>query len=241
VPILSSFLIVAGIISIKNILKLKQTNHKIVYFVFIIIFLIISSSISLNSTYNNKWEQLGFSEKSYLQEVQREFYDKIDRNTPRNAVFLSHPEPSLGFHALTGKKIFVSRGTHTSIYVDLFKKYAEAAVILYGNNSDIVKELLRKNNISYVLYDISWKKFTESEPLLVPLKYESLLNDNGISYEKVRSRLDPAKIDVPLYDMLMVKSPKNLFFNSTLMNYLEKIDEIKIQDELVYAYYKVVI
>ena len=121
-----------------------------------------------------------------------EIQNWVEENTDKNAVFLSHDELSFALNGLTGRKVVIERRTHFNPYVDFDQRNADAAVMLYGNDSGKTLELLKKYNVSYVYWDVSYIQFSQREPMLVRPSYEEYLGRYGVSYQPVEWYLDPA-------------------------------------------------
>ena len=78
----------------------------------------------------------------------------IMANTPKDAVFLTaHEETGFALNAMTGRKVLIARRTHASPFVDVNQRAADAGIILYGNNSTQILDLIEKYNIKYIYED----------------------------------------------------------------------------------------
>ena len=183
------------------------------------IFIIILSVSSIYHCYYNQWTKVGRSQPN---PVYDEIADWVVKNTDRNSVFLSTEELSFALNSLTARKIVISRRTHFSPYLDIDKRIAEAYIILYGNNTQKVEELLKKYNISYLYWDANWLYFAKYEPPLTNPKYTDYLSEYGVKFKKVYTYLDPAWEPMyPKYDLLAV-IPINWSVEQPWSNILQK-------------------
>ncbi len=192
-------LILIGIAKIFDLIK--PTRYKTT---FIAIIIVIFSSVTAQSemeVYNGRWTKVGRTENPVMYSMA----DWVRGNTDKNAVFLSTNELSGAIHYLTGRKVVVNRGTHTSQFVDMDQRKVDVAIMLYGNDINETKRLLKQYNVSYVYYDYSWMRTLTWDPFLVFPKNSAILHKYNIPFDWVNKRLDPAKTDVPKYDLLQVK------------------------------------
>lgn len=195
-------LLTLGLVLITGIIKNDEWKKYAVICIFII--LIIGAGITATNKYNNQWVAQG-------RVAYNTYFDMakwVDINIGKNDVFLSSKETSFAFNALTGRKLVVNRITHASQFVDFDKREVGASIILYGNNTNEIKSLLKKYNISYVYYDSQWMEFIQWDPFMVNPKNSAILDKFGVQYNRVKTRLDPGKTDVPVYDLLFIKYDK---------------------------------
>ncbi|MFH8093093.1 MAG: hypothetical protein QXM38_04075 [Candidatus Aenigmatarchaeota archaeon] len=169
--------------------KIKNMKAKKLFFYIVFLFLIANMISIANSVYNDKWVSLGRMEPN---PVLNEIVKWINENTNKDDVFLSNEELSFAINGLTGRKVVISRRTHFSPYIDINKRVADAAIILYGNNPNKSVELLKKYNISYLYWDVNWIYFAQNEPSLTSLEHENYLYENGVKFQKIETYLDPA-------------------------------------------------
>jgi hypothetical protein len=139
------------------------------------------------------------------------------KNIGSRDVTISTNEISFMFNALTGKKVLNSRRAHSGMWVDVDKRWADSAVILYGNNTQTRDELIKKYNIKYLYWQYDWidMDFRNDngniqlfDPLLIRdiNGYDKYLSDNGVNYTRIKTWLDPANKQpgVKQYDALLV-------------------------------------
>ncbi|MGF3555148.1 MAG: hypothetical protein ACQXXF_07800, partial [Thermoplasmatota archaeon] len=181
-----------------------------------------------------------------------EFANLVIQNTGKEEVTISpHGETAFALNALTGRKVLFLRRTHASPFVDANKREADAAIILYGNNETLRKELLEKYNIKYFYYDFYalqqiyeciqyWENLSNDAYaelsyacLRTSLDYKNYLEQNGIETKEVYARLDVASENAPKFRMLAIK-PKEIRLN------LSEIRVISYQNTTYFGFYKII-
>ncbi|MBI4448845.1 hypothetical protein HY641_02350 [Candidatus Woesearchaeota archaeon] len=147
---------------------------------------------------------------------------EIIDQAPEDAVFLvTHEETGFALNAMTGKKVVLARRTHTSPFVDVNKRIADAAVMLYGNDSSTVRRLLSNYGVIYLYEDFySYQQQTQCDQYFDQLattpdasfaclrttpQYSDYLMKNGVAFTRVKARLDPASPVAPTFDMLAIR------------------------------------
>ncbi len=153
-----------------------------------------------------------------LSVLHKDIQSWVDANTSINDVFLTNNEDGFMLNALTGRKLVTLRRTHAPVYTDMDKRMLDTAVMLYGNNDALRKELLKKYNVKYLFWSVRWfqNEFQIDEsghltgvfdPLMVKDKpeYRKYLEQNGIQYTTRHGSLDPFTLpEYPTYDLLVV-------------------------------------
>ena len=183
----SSIIFTYGIFSIYKMINGESLKKTLVFAA--VLFLALNAFYSISAAYNDTWAEHGRSEQPG---VYNEITDWIAENTNRSDVFISHEELAFSVNSMTTRKIMTSRRTHFSPYIDVDARIADAAVILYGNNSAKSSELLKKYNVSYLFWDANWLYFAQNEPSMADKKYESYFIENGVTYQRAQTYLDPA-------------------------------------------------
>lgn len=169
--------------------SMQTTEFKKLILMATFLFMIANIISVALAAYDDTWADRGRQDPpSFYSEI----IGWVDENTESSDIFLSHEELSFAISSMTTRKLMVSRRTHFSPYIDINQRIADAAVILYGNNSQKSGELLRKYNISYVYWDANWLYFFQNEPSLTDVKYENYLKENGVQFQKIETYLDPA-------------------------------------------------
>lgn len=159
-------------------------------------FILINVGITINTTYQDTW--IKDVAKSPQNPALIDMVNWVRENTDKNSVFLSDGELSFALNGLTGRKVMIFRRTHFSPYLDINKRIADAAVILYGNDSKKSLELLRKYNVSYIYWDANWMYFAYfdntriHEPLMTSLNYADYLSQYDVKFMRINWYLDPA-------------------------------------------------
>jgi hypothetical protein len=204
-------LVVYGLKSIELILKsFKVPSNASVGIASLFLGLLMISTITAINA--DKWINYG-RELTPDMQVMFDTEAWMLANTNNNDVFLGNDESSFALNAMTGRKLVIARRTHASYYVDVEDRYADAVVMLYGNDLDTVKQLVRKYGVTYFYLD----SFLMNYPLIVNLKYQHYLDQNGINYTIQDVRLDPASADSKLFRSLVVlpEQPRLLDWNIT--------------------------
>ncbi|MBS1266148.1 MAG: hypothetical protein MAG795_00113 [Candidatus Woesearchaeota archaeon] len=170
------------------------------------IFLIITGILLIGlifQSYTNfnkdRWVNYGRQADPQMQ-VMFQVEDWILTNTEKDSVFLGNDESSFALNALTGRSLVIARRTHANYYVDVDKRYADAMVMLYGNNKTRTIELLRKYDVDYLYVDSNLIE----RPMLTRKKFENYLLKNGVNISIQNVRFDPAVADAPVYEAIVI-------------------------------------
>ncbi len=218
-PLTKSLFFVIGIFNTYN--WIKEKNTRAVLLCAVCLFLILSLWYSVDSYTNDRWvKEVGMKEQSPSVKNMSEW---VNKNTGINDVFLTlHDETAFALNALTGRKAVMYRRTHASNFVDVNARIADASIIMYGNDTNKMTELLRKYKVSYVYiegystYSMDtcmryWQKMSElkqGDPtigcLLTSPENRDYLYQYGVEFIEVKSRLDPANANAPKFDMLAI-------------------------------------
>ena len=162
-------------------------------FAFIFIFCIIVLSIGygifkINNFNDSKWVKYG---KQMDQSTQM-IYDAgeyLKTHMSNDETVLANDETSFALMALSGKKVVVSRRTHASYYVDIDKRIADIAIILYSNNNALRNSLLNKYKVKYFFED----SFIYNNPMNTRIEFVDYLKENNINFQIADITLDPAQ------------------------------------------------
>jgi hypothetical protein len=199
---------------------------------------------------DSQWTKLGYSEDNGIK-LQYLVGNEIKSITNVNDVILtSHEEVGYAINALTGRKVMILRRTHANPFVDINRRVADAAVIMYGNNTELRSKLLNEYNIKFFYSDpYALQNYRECMQLWDNLenfqyadqsyacmrtdpKYETYLKENGIDTKKVFVRLDIASNTAPRYNMLAIKP-------SAIKISLTAIKELREQNITYFGFYAV--
>jgi hypothetical protein len=218
--------------------------------------LLIISIFQFNAyTKTDRWIAAGRSElPANLAEMQK----WVLANTKVNDVFISTNELSFALNALTGRKEVSGRRAHNSMFLDSDKRYAAAAVMLYGNDTVKREELLKEYSVKYLYWDYYWmqsdfvfdkdgKLTSWFDPFMVveTPEYDAMVVQYNISVIRQHTPLDPTAKEETMrkYDALIILP--NQFnmahpWHSDLDNYLQEIWNYS-QNGMVYSrIYKIV-
>jgi hypothetical protein len=138
-------------------------------------------------------------------------------NTSLSDVFLTTNEDGYALNALSGRKLVTYRRTHSPTYADMDRRMMDAAIMLYGNDSAMRGELLRKYGVKYLYWSARWVfnefNFNDKgqvtdflDPLMAKWtpERESELKAAGVPYQISEYYLDPAWLpSYPKYKVIV--------------------------------------
>ena len=199
------FIMTGLVLIVKYLNKKKKLFGNLVLVLFIILLLIYVPS-KVNQYNNDQWIQYG----KIMDPGTQMIYDVGDhlKNIMSNEeTILANDESSFALMALSGKKVVSSRRTHASYYVDIDKRIADTAIILYGNNNNLRKELISFYKISYFYED----RFIYTNPMTSRLDFQDYLLDNGVQFVINDITLDPARtLETGTIETRVVIPPQNM-------------------------------
>ena len=187
-----------------------------------------------------------------------EMAEWIMENTDVHDTILSTNEIGFLINALTGRELVVSRRAQNDAYMNDFDdRQMAAAVILYGNDIEERKRLLKEYGVDYIYVDYYWEDSEYAhegggtqpfDPLLAvdSPEYREMLDENGVIYFTQRGWLDPSVkgTSVRTYDLIYI-SWENYDFNGygawnyELDQYLEPVWVFTEQGYTLAVLYKV--
>jgi hypothetical protein len=161
-------------------------------------------------------------------------------------------------NGLTGRKLVCSRRAQNDAFENMDIREMDQAIILYGNDTAVKKELLMKYDVKYLYWDEFWIQseyyFDSSGKVvgtfdpLISFKNESIeanLKVNNVSYFIKKDFVDPSLKDDrwPQYDLIFI-SPENYRtfeepWNENLNDHLTSVWEYKSGNRTVARLYKV--
>ena len=202
----------------------------------VLIGLVVVNFYSVYAKYDNdQWTKVG---RSITPDTGLMFAasDFFIQNTGVNDVILaSNGESEFAINALTGRKVVYMRSTHASPYADVNKRVADSAIILYGDNETLRKQLLEEYHATYFFFEPfsaqaagtcvqAWDSFENPQAegytyycMKTSPEYKSYLEANGVETKIVNARLDPANANAPKLDLLLIK-PKQFAMNFTIID-----------------------
>ncbi len=228
-----------------------------IYVLMTLMILLLAFNIQAFISYSNtdKWVSAG---RTPLSLNLAEMRDWVLKNTAVNDVFLSTNELSFALNSLTGRKEVIGRRAHNSMFLDTNKKQVDAAIMLYSNDTEERKRLLKEYSVDYLYWDYYWIQsdyyFDDSgklsswfDPIILldTPEYEALMTKHNISFFKQHTWVDPAVKgpDMAQFDLLFILPYQ---FNLThpwhpdLDNYLEEVWTYAQGGVLVSRIYKIV-
>ncbi|MBW3017371.1 hypothetical protein KY316_03275, partial [Candidatus Woesearchaeota archaeon] len=191
-------------INFASYLLQKIKIRKEWFFAFIILLLVITQVTGYMQKIDSKWYKHGVEQEVY--EHYTELEEFIVENTDVNDVILTTKETGFAINALTGRKLLTSRRAHNDPFIDMDPREMAQALILYGNNDTLRRELLNEYEVDYLYWDAFWpeseyvsdpntKKITSPfDPLIIfySEENEEILKQNGVKYSVQTTWVDPA-------------------------------------------------
>lgn len=225
------------------------------YFSIIAILLIIGHFALYQNAVNNRWYTAGTNP---LPDPQIQLKEYLVKNTDVTDTILTTKEVGFGLNALSGRKLVIVRRAQNDPFLDMDPRELDAAIILYGNNIETKKELIKKYGIKYVYWDYYWIQseynFDEQgrvtgwfDPLMMfhSAEKERILKNNNVSYFIENTWVDPAlKGDkYKKFDLIFI-SPQNYRsqdkpWNSNLDQYLTEVWAYDYQGSKIAVLYRI--
>ncbi|MFH0869970.1 MAG: hypothetical protein V1866_02850 [archaeon] len=224
----------------------------------VILLLVVAANISQFKAYekSDQWLKVGRTE---LAPNMKAMQDWVLSNTDVNDVFLSNNELSFALNALTGRKLVTIKRGHTEMFSDADKNMRQATLMLFSNNTDVKRQLLKERKVKYLYWDINWvnleyqfdgngKMTGMFDPFLLLDKPETraLLESNNISYAFQHTWIDPAikNDNIKQFDALFI-IPQNYRdfsrpWNQNLDSYLQEVWNYSQGDTVVSRIFKIV-
>ncbi|MBI4140694.1 hypothetical protein HY485_02540 [Candidatus Woesearchaeota archaeon] len=185
---------------VSAILQKKTSHAEHITTAIIALFIILPLINSQINNYNNdRWTQYGRQMDASTGALYS-MAEWILKNTNNEDIFLANDESAFAINALTGRQVVAVRRTHASPYADVDKRYADAIVMLYGNNPAVIQQLLKQYSVSYVMFD----QFLITSQMITSKEHKEYLEKNGVKFSIQNVRLDPAGTDTPIYESIVV-------------------------------------
>ncbi|MCD6590064.1 hypothetical protein J7K74_02670 [Candidatus Woesearchaeota archaeon] len=247
------FLFYFFLLAIERLFKSKYIRTSLCVIVLALMF--IGSITHFHEYLNNRFVKSAYNDISPYFKQLRDF---INKNIDLNDVILTTKETCFAINGLTGRKCMVYRTTHTDPFSDPWKPQIDAAVILYGNNTNLKLELLKEYNVSYLYWDYYWmnsewvldangKIINYFDPLMVPYKeeYVNKLRENNVEFQIGWYYFDPAVrgIDIPKIKGIIIL-PSNYYnfshpWHPDLDPYLEEVWSYEYNDMKIARLFKI--
>ena len=175
-----------------------------------------------------------------------------------NDVILTTKELGFSINALSGRKLVSVRRAQNDPFVDMDPRELDHAIILYGNDDVVRRNLLEKYSVDYLYWDQYWlqseygfdnsgKVISSFDPLIVFDSEENrrVLNKYSVQYIPQYAWVDPALRgdEYKKFDLLLI-SPQNYRSFGTpwvagLDNYLTEVWRYDGEGEVLGKVYKV--
>lgn len=184
-------LIVAGAYFLWHLLKGKERTIIIARYSIVVLvaaLLLLSFSIDFNNFKEEVFEKHGRSDPSYVH-AHYALGSWMDENLKPGDVILSNDETGFMLATVSTHKVMLTRRTHASYFVDIDERIADAAVIMYGQNTTLTNELLGKYGVTYLYVDRNFYSAT----MRVRPEFETYLARHNISYTRQVSSYDIAQ------------------------------------------------
>lgn len=212
------------------------SKSKVFVYAFVLLLLIIILPVGVtkyNSFMDNRWNQYGMEPDPNLDSLYS-LAEWMKQNVGNDQVTLSNDESGFMLSVLSGKKVMISRRTHASYFVDVDKRIAESAVILFGNNNQERMRLLDEYNIDYFYID----QFLFQYPLKSRPEFAEYLTQYGVEFTITKERLDPAQTyeRATLVDLIVIP-PQNISDEFTAM--LEPMTATQISGQTTSILYRI--
>ena len=235
--------------------QIKNKKYVDLLLTLIIVILVV---MSIPSTVKHNTDQWGEAAKKGLPEYMSNLQDFLVKNTDVYDTILSTNEISFAVNSISGRKVMVSRRAHNDPFMDIDRRQIDAAIMLYGNDTEKKLELIKKYNVKYVYWDYYWinSEFQMDntgkitgwfDPLLVTKDYSSYveLERYDVKYFQENTWVDPTMrhSNIKKFDVIIV-SPQNYdnFTNpwrNDLDPYLEEVWSYEQSGQKIAILYKV--
>jgi len=178
---------------------IKKVKEKYYLIAVAILLVLPGFVIGMNNHLDKRWVEYGQSYDASLKAMDG-LADWIDQNTDNDAVFLGNDESMFAINALSGRKVVLVRRTHASPYVDVDKRYADAMVMMYGNDLEKTKELIDQYGVTHLFVD----SYTINTQMVTSLEHKEYLQKYGVEFSVKNVRLDISTANAPYYESLVV-------------------------------------
>ncbi len=242
--IMTCFLLMSfqGIIQTVNQISMPTKIKKFLPIIVIaIIAMLAIGQISAVKDYTKdyKWHKVA---KQPLSLTFLSLQNFILENTDVNDVFLTTKEVGFMLNALTGRKLLVGRRAQNDAFENMDEREMTAAIIFYGNNTEVKKKLINKYSIKYLYWDHYWIQSEYHidgkgqitgwfDPLIAfdDSGYREILKQNDVKFEVKNTYVDPSLKSKyhPKFDLIFI-SPENYHnfthpWHPNLDKYLEEV------------------
>jgi len=222
---LSTTIILISVFGLKIILENKFKRYK--NYIYFVLFILLLVSCMFDYQLKTK-DKFYVSAQNSLPPHLLSLKDYLSENSNVNSIILTTKEIGFAVNSISGRKLVITRRAQNDPFLEMDSRELDVAIILYGNNTEKKKELIKKYNLSYLYWDYYWiqteyyfdekgKLVGSFDPLILfdsKEKREELIKYN-ISFFIQNEWVDPS-MKGPQYkkfDLIFV-SPEN-YYNET--------------------------
>jgi hypothetical protein len=225
------FFVTFGVIVLYQ--QLKNPNAKKIGLGIVMILFVVMFVWRFNQFKNDQWEQVGRADPTYINALSG-LGNYLEEHMAKDQTVLSNDESGFMLAVLSGRKVMITRRTHASYYIDIDQRIADAVIVMYGNDTEFSKNILKKYNVQYFYVDQQLFQY----PMRVRADLKEYLTEHGIQFTEMMERYD---IAVPperanLRDLLIIP-PQNLSTSFTGM--LSKAYTVSVSNQVVGELYKI--
>jgi len=249
---LCSIISIYGLNSLKNtkIIKNHHLRMNLGFTSLFVLLMVLVSNIFVSNM--DDWSVAG---KNPFPDSRISLYNYLLENTSSEDTILSTKGLSYFILGTSGRKLLVNHwAQQNDPYLDLSERDIDAAIILYGNNTEKKLELIEKYNVKYIYWDCRWNSTeyqfvngvkTPNDPLIAFYKenYKKKLEEYGVIYTEKTWWVDIYQRNAQTLDLLMI-SPEN-YRNSVepwkedLDPYLEDVWDYSLNGQKIAILYKI--
>jgi len=201
VPIMFSLFALSVLIKIPAAKYKGHANYLRVQLLALLLVFAYCHVQAVNAYKGGEWYKVGLGS---LDDGKMQMQNCILGNADVNDVILTTKEIGFAVNALTGRKLVVARRSANDAFENMDIREMDAAVILYGNNIALKKELIKKYSIKYLYWEYYWvasefqidpqgQVVGLSDPLMsfYDVGMAKYLEENGVRYMVRNTYIDP--------------------------------------------------
>lgn len=245
-----------GLYTFSLIFKKLKISELYPFFIILVLF-ILSLFLNYNIRVSDRWYNAGLSPvPAYMNDLT----NFLVKDGSVNDVVLTTKEVGFAVNAISGRKLISFRRGHGTPFpfISFDTREIDTALILYGNNTDLKKQLLKEYNIKYLYWDYYWiqsEYIFDNNGNLVN-KYDPLflfynetkikiLDDNNVKHFTEVTWQDPSMRDesFPKYKLEYISylnyNTATHPWNTNLDQFLEEVWSYDMNGQKIAVLYKV--